>query len=118
MQQGLKRLIAVAVVLAVLVGGIAFAPQEAQAAWCSTGASWAGQNGWQGLNPNFEVWFPLDTGAHAPYYIYFNSNYVGPEYLAPHGLYDGTTRFGVDTTWALSHWGWNNASNWRIDYTC
>lgn len=113
-----KRRIAVAMLFVMLVFAVSLVPQSAQAAWCQMNASWAGQNGWQGANPNYEVWFPLDTGAHAPYYIYFNSNYVGADVLHAHGLVSGTTRYGIDTTWAWTHWGWNNASNWRIDYTC
>lgn len=119
MQQSWKRRISVALVIALLLGAAVVAlPQKTQAAWCDMNASFAGQNGWQGANPNYEVWFPLDAGAHAPFYIYYDGNYVGPDVLAPHGLHSGTTRFGVSTIWAILHPGWANASKWRIDYTC
>jgi hypothetical protein len=100
----------------VLVPSTAGTAQAAR--WCRQTATWVGQNGWQGANPNFEVWFRLDVGRHQPYYIYLGNNYVGPNRLWPQRLVNGTTRFGIDTTWALQQRGWLNRLNWTIDYAC
>ncbi|MEM7125011.1 MAG: hypothetical protein AAF702_01710 [Chloroflexota bacterium] len=104
-----------------LLAGVFMIPADtaqAQSNWCRQTASWAGINGWQGrYNPNYEVWFAVDTG-RTEHYIYFRNSYVSGRHLAPQGFENGQTRFGISTRWAVRQHGETNPQLWHIDFRC